>query len=121
MSTPTTPSPTGDTTPAVVRTVVPLAVGGLISLLVALGADLAPNAEAILTPAVGLVVGAVYYWAVRQLAKRWPWTEHLLGAARVPTYHAAAPRTLMDPATGEVYSAYIITSLPETGPPSLKL
>lgn len=113
MSTPTTSAPTAGTTPALVRTVVPFAVGGLLSLLVALGVELDPNAEAILTPAVALIVGAAYYWGVRQLAKRWPWTEHLLGVALAPTYHAAAPRMLMDPDTGEMYSAYVITSLPE--------
>jgi hypothetical protein len=119
MSTPNTPAPaaTSETTPAVVRTVVPLAVGGLTSLLVYLGVDVGPSIEAVLAPAVGVVVGAVYYWLVRMLAKRWPWTERLLGSAQAPIFHAGAPRTLMDPDTGEVYSAYVVTSLPEQSGP----
>lgn len=117
MSTPNLPAPAVETTPAVVRTVVPLAVAGLTAVLTALGADVDPGIEAILAPTVGLVVGAVYYWIVRLLAKRWPWTERLLLSAKVPTYRAAAPRMLMDPDTGEVYSAYVITSLPEQPEP----
>lgn len=117
MSTPTTPAPPAATAPAVVRTVVPLAVAGLTTILTALGADVDADTAAVLAPAVGVVVGALYYWGVRKIARRWPAVERLLLSARIPLYSAAAPRTLMDPDTGELYSAYVITNLPEQNAP----
>lgn len=106
--------PDPSTAPAVVRTAVPYAVAGIITVLAALGADIDPAAEAILTPAVAFVLGTLYYLGVRWLGKRVPWVEGLLGSARVPTaYRTAAVREVIDPATGAVVQAYIITNVAE--------
>lgn len=105
--------PSTSTTPAVVRTAVPYAVGGLLALLAALGADLDPAAEALLTPAVAFVLGTLYYLGVRKLARRFPWVEHLLGVARPPVHTEAATRQVYDPDTGHLVNAYVITNAPE--------
>jgi hypothetical protein len=104
--------PSTSTAPGVVRTVVPLAVGGIVSGALALGVDLGPDAETVLAPAVALLVGGFYYWAVRKIAKRFPWVEHLLGVARVPVFHEATTRSVVDPVTGDVVLAYVITNVP---------
>jgi hypothetical protein len=96
-----------------VRTVVPLAVGGITAAALALGIDLGPDAETVLAPAVALLVGGVYYWGVRKTAKRFPWVEHLLGVAKAPVFHEATTRALVDPDSGDVVLAYVITNVPD--------
>jgi hypothetical protein len=64
--------------PAIVRTIVPYVVGLAVTLAARWGINLEPSAE--LTGALTVVIGAVYYVAVRLLAKRWPVLERLLGS-----------------------------------------
>lgn len=73
----------GNAAPSIVRTVVPLLVGWLISLPVtaALGLD-----ETTVTGLVTVALSALYYVAVRSLERRWPGVGVLLGSARQPTY-----------------------------------
>lgn len=89
---------------ATIRTAVPGAVGWVLAYLIAkipavgdviayvdgILAESAPGytVSVILTGAcIGLVV-AGYYWAARELGKRWPAVERfLLGSAKTPTYN----------------------------------
>lgn len=114
---------------ATIRTAVPSAVGWLLAQLIAripvvddvirqidvVLAESAPGftVRVVLNAAAVALVVAVYYWAVRQLGRRWPLVERfLLGSARQPTYIDARSSTtvpvittLPDPATS-TRSAY---------------
>lgn len=74
--------------PAIVRTIVPYVVGLAVTLAARWGINLEPSAE--LTGALTVVIGAVYYVAVRLLAKRWPALERLLGSRQAPNYQPPA-------------------------------
>lgn len=74
---------------SLIRTWVPIVIGGLVSWLVALGVDV-PDAQAVQLAAVttGLVIG-VYYTAARALERRFPAFGLLLGTRRAPSYTPA--------------------------------
>lgn len=111
--------PSTSTAPGVVRTAVPLAVGALVAWLGSLGVELDPTVEPVLAGVATVVVGAVYYWGVRQIARRYPWAEHLLGSGRAPIFAAAATRLVIDPDTNELVEAYVITNVPDQRPQQL--
>lgn len=74
---------------AQIRTYVPIAVGFVLSLLVARGViDEGTSAEATAAIASGLtaVLSGAYYFAVRALAERWPFFGSLLGVNIAPKY-----------------------------------
>lgn len=71
----------GDAMIALVRTIVPLAVGWLIAFL-ALPEGVAPQLELIATAAAT----AAYYAGVRALSEKWSWFGWLLGYPVDPTY-----------------------------------
>lgn len=105
---------------ATIRTAVPAAVGWALAWLIAripavtdaialidgVLAESAPGYSVIVllnAIAVGLVV-AVYYWAARELGRRWPIVERfLLGSVRQPV-------TYID---GRAEGVQVITSLPD--------
>jgi len=82
----TTPSPLSDIGPSIVRTLAPIFVGWIISLVALAGVEVdADQRLALLTLATALIQ-ALYYLAVRWLETRWPWFGILLGSRKQPTY-----------------------------------
>lgn len=73
---------------SLIRTIVPLIVGGVVGWLASHGVKVD---EATVLPLVDSTVAAAYYAAVRALEHRWPQVGWLLGAPGAPTYSAAAP------------------------------
>lgn len=105
--------PSTSTAPGVVRTAVPAAVGALLAWLASLGVELDPTVEGALTLAATAILGGLYYWGVRKVARRWPWAEYLLGSGLAPVFHTAATRAVIDPDSGDVVEAHIITNVPD--------
>ncbi len=69
--------------PSLVRTVVPVIVGAVVSGLAAIGLDVQGD---VLTPAITAVVSAAYYAGVRLLERRFWRAGHLLGTPGAPEY-----------------------------------
>jgi len=71
---------------ALIRTIVPIAVGSVIAWLSLRGVNLAPEtATATTTALTGLLSGA-YYAVVKLLSDNFPWMGWLLGYAAQPSY-----------------------------------
>lgn len=68
---------------SLIRTVVPVIVGSLLTWLA--GRGIALDGAAV-TPAVTTLIIGVYYAAVRWAEVRWPRAGWLLGVARPPSY-----------------------------------
>lgn len=69
-----------------IRTFVPSLVGSVVALLTGWGLELDGEFATALQAVVFALCTAVYYLAVRLLAKRFPQLEVLLGAAKKPVY-----------------------------------
>ncbi|KKI16364.1 MULTISPECIES: hypothetical protein [unclassified Leucobacter] len=80
------PETVRDVLVALVRTVVPTAVGYLLSLIALAGLNLTEQTANLLTLLLTTVLTAVYYAAVRWLSTRWAWFGWLLGYPTNPTY-----------------------------------
>ena len=81
------------TTPApqsIVRTLVPLAVGQIVSFFATLGIELSEDQQAAFTTILGLVVSVAYYLLVRWLEQRFPKLGVLLGWAATPDGYTSA-------------------------------
>lgn len=76
-----------DKTPALIRTLVPILVGHLLTLL-ARHFNIIINEESQLQmiAAFQTIVTILYYAVIRQLAEKYPWIEILLGSSQVPYY-----------------------------------
>lgn len=72
-----------DYSASVVRTVTPLLVGLIVSLV---GTKLAGINEESLTPVITIVVAAAYHALVRALEQKWPKLGMLLGWDSSPAY-----------------------------------
>lgn len=85
-----TPIGTGisDYVASIIRTVVPTAVGAIISWAVSLGITLPASAKDLLTPALAFAAAILYYLLVRWLEKRWPKLGVLLGVPKQPVYNS---------------------------------
>lgn len=81
-----TPETVGDAMIALVRTVVPSAVGYVLSLLALAGLGLSDQAMGLLTLILTTAMTAAYFAAVRWLSARWAWFGWLLGYPTNPTY-----------------------------------
>lgn len=73
---------------SLIRTNVPILVGGFIGWLVSLGVTVPEGAEAPLTAALVAAGSAGYYLVARALEKRWPFFGYLLGSKAAPSYEA---------------------------------
>lgn len=75
-----------------VRTVIPIVVTLVVSLLVRLGlpVDEEFNSSIVgfVSSILGLVSGALYYLVVRVLEKSYPWASKLLGSSSAPVGYA---------------------------------
>ena len=70
---------------AQIRTYVPMAVGAALAWLLQFGLDLY-EVEAQATVLIVAVLSALYYFAVRLLAEKWPSVGILLGYNKAPVY-----------------------------------
>jgi hypothetical protein len=70
---------------SVIRTLVPVVVGAILSwLLVHVGLNLSVDAAGMDAITVGII--AVYYSAVRLAEQKWTWLGWLLGVPKQPVY-----------------------------------
>lgn len=69
--------------PGYIRTIVPMIVGWIVSVLTGWGLD---ADSATVTQLVVAIVGAVYYIIVRLLEKKFPKLGWLLGSPKTPVY-----------------------------------
>lgn len=75
---------------SIVRTLVPLAVGQIVSFFATLGIELSEDQQAAFTTILGLVVSVAYYLLVRWLEQRFPKLGVLLGWAATPDGYTSA-------------------------------
>lgn len=75
-----------DLWPAVVRTVVPFVVGWVASILLLINVTLTETQRDSLSGLITVVLGALYYIAVRWLEQRYPKLGVLIGSTKQPTY-----------------------------------
>lgn len=71
---------------SLIRTYVPIAVGAVVSLLLAKGIELDPSTQAGLIVALTGVSQAVYYFLARVLERKFPQFSFLLGSSAQPRY-----------------------------------
>lgn len=71
---------------SIIRTVVPLVVGWLGSLLATIGVTITDDQQSALVGLLGAVIGALYYIVARVLEQHFPWASRLLGSSKQPTY-----------------------------------
>lgn len=74
---------------SLIRTFVPIGVGGVISWLALEGVEIDAETQTSLVIGLTGLLQAGYYAAVRVAAIRWPALEVLLGSALQPEYHEA--------------------------------
>jgi hypothetical protein len=75
-----------NTVVGLIRTWVPIAVGGVFSWLATQGLALDAETQAGAIVALTGLIQAVYYTLVRLLEQQWPAAGWLLGKASVPSY-----------------------------------
>ncbi|MCX4799574.1 hypothetical protein OG497_37605 [Streptomyces sp. NBC_01242] len=73
-------------TPAIVRTIVPVIVGAILSFLATRGITVDGAFNEALTYAFTAVITGVYYVTLLKLESRWPIAGFLLGSTARPTY-----------------------------------
>lgn len=76
--------------PSFVRTLVPLAVGQIVSFAATLGIEMTDDQQAAFTVVLGFVVAAVWYIAVRFIEQKWPKVGILLGWWATPDGYTSA-------------------------------
>lgn len=77
-------------TPSIVRTIVPVAVGQIVAYLVSIGVVVPEDVEAALTVILGFIVTTVWYVVVRFLEQKFPKLGILLGWAATPDGYTSA-------------------------------
>lgn len=77
-------------TPSIVRTVVPVIVGAIVSYLATIGIDLQEDVAAALSVVIMAAATAAYYIIVRWLEQKFPKLGILLGYAAVPAGYIPA-------------------------------
>lgn len=71
---------------SIIRTVTPLIVGWLLSVLALINVEVTPDTRASLIGLVTAVLSALYYIVVRWAEQRWPGLGWLLGKPVQPVY-----------------------------------
>jgi hypothetical protein len=84
---------TADLVPSLVRTWVPIVVGGAISWVATHGIQVSTQVQGALVTVMTAAIIAVYYTVVRLLEQKWPQAGLLLGSTSQPSYGAAAAPT----------------------------
>lgn len=86
-------------TPAVVRTIVPVIVGAILSFLATRGITVDSNFNEALIFVLTAVITGVYYVVLLKLESRWPIAGVLLGSTARPTYEGRHRKASISPAT----------------------
>lgn len=76
----------GDLLTSLIRTYVPLIVGGAIAWLSTKGIDIDENTKIQLVSGLTSLISAVYYTLVRLLESKWAVFGLLLGSQKTPKY-----------------------------------
>jgi hypothetical protein len=76
----------GDTALSYVRTLVPVAVGFVVSWAALVGVNVDPGTQTALISLLTSVITGLYYVVVRWAESRWPKVGWLLGSPKTPTY-----------------------------------
>lgn len=76
--------------PSFVRTLVPFAVGQIVSFAATLGIEVTEDQETAFTVVLGFIVAAIYYVAVRFVEQKWPKVGLLLGWWATPDGYTSA-------------------------------
>jgi hypothetical protein len=84
----TTDNGLSDLVPSLVRTWVPVVVGGFISWAATQGIQISTGAQGALIVVLTSAIIAVYYTVVRLLEQKWPAAGLFLGSATQPSYNA---------------------------------
>jgi hypothetical protein len=71
---------------ALIRTIVPAAVGSVFAWLATVGFALDAETQAALVIALVALFTGLYYAGVTWAAKKWPWFQWLLGVNVTPEY-----------------------------------
>lgn len=71
---------------SLIRTLIPMVVGWLVAYLAGKSITIDETNVAMLTNALGLIAGFVYYAAARLLELKWPKLSWLLGSPKLPMY-----------------------------------
>lgn len=99
---------------SLIRTYVPLLVGGLIAWLGSLSVDVGQDAQVGLTVALTGLITAVYYTVARALEDRFPQVGYLLGIPKAPAYGQPANPAdhILEPeaGAGELRSILVIAA-----------
>jgi len=82
--------------PSLIRTYVPILVGGFIAWLVTRGVELDPTAEQGLTVAFTGILIAAYYTLIRLLEKKFPWVSVLLGSKQIPAQYTTSGEPVVE-------------------------
>jgi len=82
-----------DLIPSLVRTWVPVAVGGVISWLATQNLQVSGGTQDALATLLTSVVIALYYTVARVLEQKWPALGLLLGSTKQPAYGSTAPQS----------------------------
>lgn len=91
---------------ASIRTLIPGAIGAVVTWLASLGLNVSTDAQSSLVAAAGFVIAALWYLIVHALERRWPKLGVLLGVPSKPIYAKV----------GTADEAAVITSLPDAAP-----
>lgn len=76
------------TAPSIVRTLVPAAVGQIVSWAALIGVEVPEDVETALAVILGFAITTVYYLIVRFVEQKWPKFGALLGWAATPGVYA---------------------------------
>lgn len=79
-------STSADVVPSLVRTWVPVVVGGFISWAATQSIQVSDQVQGALVTVLTSAIIAVYYTVVRLLEQKWPFMGLLLGSTSQPTY-----------------------------------
>ena len=71
---------------SIIRTVTPIIVGWLLSVLLLINVTVTPETRLAITNLIGAVLSALYYIVVRWLEQKYPGLGWLLGKPVQPTY-----------------------------------
>lgn len=86
-------------TPALVRTIVPIAVGVVLSWLATYNVEVSGGTEVLMVQGLTGLLTAIYYTAAYALQSRWPIAGLLLGSTARPSYSSRRSQASSDPAT----------------------
>lgn len=88
-------------TPAVVRTIVPVIVGAVLSFFATRGVTVDSTFREALVYVLTAAITGVYYVVLLKLESRWPLAGLLLGSTARPTYEGRHRKASISPTTAK--------------------